>query len=194
MLDSSLLMCVLLFSALPSAGHMLEADAVDECRAVSDLATERGMPLAVVVSLAYHESKFDPDAKSKQGALGPLQALPRFYCPQYKHCKAKGRQGCYRLVSRCDLRSAGLDALSAFLSPRLRWADAKGTESVWRAPLWAGDFPRRVLEASLCKFVGCSVERKGRRSKHKRAFVRQILLHASWLQRSFVCRCSQVWR
>jgi len=34
-----------------------------------------------ILGIAWHESRFRPDAVSRQGAIGPLQILPKYFCP-----------------------------------------------------------------------------------------------------------------
>ena len=74
---------------------------MDVCLKVGLRAKEFGLPTAEVISIGYYESKFTESVVSSAGAMGPLQVIPRYFCP---NGRAKG----------CDLIAAGLKAIRKF--------------------------------------------------------------------------------
>jgi hypothetical protein len=78
------------------------------CEEVANAAIERGEDPALFVSLAWEESRFRY-VESSAGAVGPLQAIPRHWCPNGQE---RG----------CDLIEAGFLAYDAFRErfPELR--------------------------------------------------------------------------
>ena len=77
------------------------------CLAVTRYATAQGTSPELAAALAFHESRFNSNVVSGSGARGPLQVLPRVWCP-------RGR------VEGCDLVHTGLVALKAY---QRRWRD-----------------------------------------------------------------------
>ena len=73
-------------------------DRADVCAQVEQAARAAGVEPAFAVALSYTESRFSRDAVSSAGAAGPLQILPKYYCPE-------GRK------SGCDLIEAGIGAI-----------------------------------------------------------------------------------
>ena len=102
MSEFALLVCSLLLSVHPPASGIDTAVAIDTCGDVVDVAWSADVPVALVAALGYHESKYDPFAVSRSGALGPLQVLPVYSCPGGR---ARG----------CDVVAAGVGALRRFL-------------------------------------------------------------------------------
>ena len=70
------------------------------CMEVAAKADDAGLPIEVAVALAFTESRFNASAVSNAGAKGPLQVLPRFYCPG-------------RTERGCDLVLAGIKGLQS---------------------------------------------------------------------------------
>jgi hypothetical protein len=68
------------------------------CVDVAKAAAEAGFNPVLVVATAHEESKLREDLVSKVGAIGPLQIIPSYWCPNKN---AKG----------CDLIDAGIHAL-----------------------------------------------------------------------------------
>lgn len=66
-------------TAVPEVVKDLPSDWFNVCTEVVYRAEERGMSGAVAASVAWHESRFTRNAVSKDGAIGPLQAIPK-YC------------------------------------------------------------------------------------------------------------------
>lgn len=73
-------------------------DALTACLEVASVAERYKAPVELAVALAWHESRFDGSAVSREGAVGVLQVLPRYWCPD----------GCY-------LPEAGVLALKRWL-------------------------------------------------------------------------------
>ena len=66
-----------------------------------------GVPLGLLTRLAFRESRFRSDRCSAKGACGPLQAIPRLWCPRIHPGWVSGRP--------CDLASSGVEALRYYL-------------------------------------------------------------------------------
>jgi len=64
------LLCALLLSGLPR--H-------DTCHAVAAEAQRQGVPVVVALAVGWQESRFNADAVSKRGAVGPLQVMPHHH-------------------------------------------------------------------------------------------------------------------
>ena len=80
------------------------------CVEVADKAREQGMDRYLALAMAWEESRFTPTAVSPEGAIGTMQVIPRWTCPN------RTRQG-------CDLVAAGVRAylswLGRYKEPRL---------------------------------------------------------------------------
>jgi len=64
------ILCALLLSGLPR--H-------DTCHAVAAEAQRQGVPVTVALAVGWQESRFNADAVSKRGAVGPLQVMPHHH-------------------------------------------------------------------------------------------------------------------
>lgn len=84
------------------------------CMEVGRVADELELPVSLVVSVALEESRFVRNLKSKAGARGPLQIIPRYHCPDSmgRHRPHK-RRG---VLAGCDLITDGVKALRWFWS------------------------------------------------------------------------------
>ena len=71
------------------------------CVTLASKAEDYGLSIPEVVAIGYYESKFSMTAVSSAGAIGPLQILPRYFCPKRR---ARG----------CDVIAAGLKAVKKF--------------------------------------------------------------------------------
>ena len=82
------------------------------CMEVGKVAEDLELPVALVVSVALEESRFVRDLKSKAGARGPMQIIPRYHCPDPmgRHRPHK-RAG---VIAGCDLILDGVKALRWF--------------------------------------------------------------------------------
>ena len=110
------LVCLLALGEIVSAyggnippGH---EDRAAVCMEVGRTADNLDMPVSLVVSVALEESRFLRDLKSKAGARGPLQIIPRYHCPTAtgEH-KPHERRG---VLAGCDLITDGVKALRWF--------------------------------------------------------------------------------
>jgi soluble lytic murein transglycosylase-like protein len=72
------------------------------CVEVADKAREQGMDRYLALAMAWEESRFTPTAVSSEGAIGTMQVIPRWACPN------RTRQG-------CDLVAAGVRAYLSWL-------------------------------------------------------------------------------
>ncbi len=71
-------LCLLATADLPHDGVL---DRFEACASVAQEAGKRDFDPVLFVALAYEESRLDPTARSRHGARGPLQVLPRWHCP-----------------------------------------------------------------------------------------------------------------
>mgnify|MGYP003151979955 FL=1 len=115
-LDEMALICLLAMAEMVASyggnippGH---DDKAVVCLEVARTAEDLELPVALVVSVAYEESKFTKDLTSKAGARGPLQIIPRYHCPtpEGEH-KPHERRG---TLQGCDLVRDGVKALAWF--------------------------------------------------------------------------------
>ena len=78
-------------------------DRISVCISVMDAAVEVGAPPNLAAAVAWHESRFNDTAVSRAGAQGPMQVLPKYWCPDGK-------------LKDCDLLREGIRALSVYLA------------------------------------------------------------------------------
>lgn len=98
-------LCLLATAPLPD--RMVD-ERMPVCLEVATRAAEApDLDVYLVTAVAWEESKFHPDKESKAGARGPLQAIPKYFCPDGK-------------LEGCDLTLAGFTAMRRF---RARFAD-----------------------------------------------------------------------
>lgn len=50
------------------------------CMAIATAADQRNLPVRLALAVAWNESRFDYYAVGRSGEVGPLQALPRYWC------------------------------------------------------------------------------------------------------------------
>lgn len=178
MVDVLATLCLSILAVFPAERFPDHNRAFHECYLVGVEAAKNEAPVEVALSLAYHESNFDPGVVSPSGARGSLQVIPRWHCPGYRTCKRElGWRAC---LEECDFRASGIDALNAFL---LKHRKGEG----------APRFSDPQLQKALCGYIGCEVdgpERHLQTNKARIAFVRSIIRHARWFERMNACRCS----
>ena len=92
--------CALLLSAHPMKDND-RANRTAVCIHVGKAALDADLDPAVIISVAWYESALNPRAVSSAGAVGPLQVLPRYFCPRKR-------------VKGCDLTQAGIRAFKAW--------------------------------------------------------------------------------
>lgn len=112
--------------------------ATETCEDIAAAAMVEGVPVELAVALAYTESRLNPKAKSRAGALGPLQVIPRWHCPDRR------RRG-------CDLVAAGVRALVRYRAIYGPWRRAlchwnSGNVCVRRSKTFAEIVLRRASE------------------------------------------------
>ena len=71
------------------------------CVDLAAKAIDESLDPSLMISIAWVESRFDPKAISRAGAIGVLQILPRYFCPN------RSRRG-------CDTIKAGFKAWRAW--------------------------------------------------------------------------------
>lgn len=69
-------LCAALLADQGHGANVSSAVARATCEQVVQVAQEEGVPPALAVSLAWHESRFDPKARGPRGARGPMQVMP----------------------------------------------------------------------------------------------------------------------
>jgi len=72
------------------------------CLDVASVARAEGVPMSLAVAVAWEESKFYERAKSRAGAHGPMQVLPKYHCPS-------------GTLKGCDLVLSGVLTLKKYL-------------------------------------------------------------------------------
>lgn len=59
---------------------------VVQCSKVMREAERQGVDQHIAVAVAWKESRFNPRARSKVGAVGVMQIIPRYWCPNKRRC------------------------------------------------------------------------------------------------------------
>lgn len=160
MSEFAMLICSVLLSVLPHSATVTEDIGLDVCGVVADTAWDGDAPVPLTVALAYHESKMDPYAVSRAGAIGPLQILPMWTCPEVMECRRAGKRRCSKLASECNPIEQGVVTVRRLLV-RNRWDRRR----------------------AVCAYTGCAVT-------GNTGFVAQVLATTSWLESSLECQCS----
>lgn len=90
---------------------------LETCSAIAEEAKSQGVDPSLAVSVAWMESRFYYHAKNKKsGALGPMQILPRYWCPN-----TAGIWSIHRAdgdVKNCNTLKQGVFALKYFVRTR----------------------------------------------------------------------------
>lgn len=81
------------------------------CYNVANIAQEEGLDPVLAVSVAFTESRMIPTAESSEGAVGAMQVIPKYCCPNRK------KQG-------CDLIKAGVNTLQRLKTRHKQWGKA----------------------------------------------------------------------
>jgi len=76
-------------------------DRLETCFEVAINAEANGFDPVLLVSLTYEESRFHRGAVSQVGAQGPMQVMPKYFCPGGK-------------VRGCNLVAAGMRAFATY--------------------------------------------------------------------------------
>jgi soluble lytic murein transglycosylase-like protein len=102
------------------------------CADVAATALGHGVSPRLAVAVAWHESRLARVAESGEGALGPMQVIPRWWCPD-------------RVAEGCNLVTAGVVALKTY-TERHGLADGLARYNAGNDPgPKARDYARRVL-------------------------------------------------
>lgn len=80
-----------------------QLESMETCYSVGAAMAARGISPELGIALSYTESRFNRRAVSSAGAVGPLQVIPKWFCPR------RTRKG-------CDLIEAGADALVRYIA------------------------------------------------------------------------------
>lgn len=110
--------CTLLFHLFISitGGYASDEDVrVMTCEAVYEEAELQGLDPIIAVSVAWMESRWVPDAHNrKSGAIGPLQMLPKYWCPdRHGEWHVNGEH-----VKTCNTVRWGVNALRYYVQRR----------------------------------------------------------------------------
>lgn len=81
--------------------------ALPVCAEVAFKSMVAGVRPSLLTRRAFDESRFRRDVCSPRGACGPLQAIPRYWCPRVHPGWARG--------AACDLVAAGVEAKRYYL-------------------------------------------------------------------------------
>ena len=104
---NALLYCTMLVNFLPSLNESVRMERESTCQLLVAEAERQGEDSFLVTALAWHESRMQylnrsgKVVRSRVGAIGPLQVIPRIWCED-------------RTGETCDLVEAGVRALKRF--------------------------------------------------------------------------------
>ena len=96
------MLCISLLSVEDMSEEKLYSRA-DNCEELWHLSEEQGLDPLLMLAISHTESRFNKKAKSRAGAMGMMQVLPRYFCPK------KGP---------CDYTAAGFKAWKAWSKKR----------------------------------------------------------------------------
>lgn len=113
-------MCITMFYVFLTITGGIERDLherLETCSAVAEEAIVQGVDPKLAISVAWMESRFYPDAKNKKsGAVGPMQILPHYWCPN-----KKGEFSIHRsdgVAKGCNTLKQGVYALGYYVRTR----------------------------------------------------------------------------
>jgi soluble lytic murein transglycosylase-like protein len=81
---------------------------IQTCYDVANIAQQEGLDPILAVAVAFTESRLIPTAESSEGAVGAMQVIPKYCCPNRK------KQG-------CDLIKAGVNTLQRLKTRHKQW-------------------------------------------------------------------------
>lgn len=102
------------------------------CMVIANGAAGRNLPVRLTLAVAWNESRFDYYAVSPVGAIGPLQAMPQYWC------RAKP---CNRIV-------AGLRALAYYLDRHPTYKVALARYNGCKSSCGRSKYARKVLKTA----------------------------------------------
>ena len=138
------------------------------CIQVLQAAEERGLPLPLVASLSWHESRFHDDRTSRAGAVGPLQVLPKFWCK----------------ADPCDHIEAGLNALQWYIQKTQNYSSAICRYNAGTCSRLSSAWSKKVIQTA--RFLTAQVTRSFTCSSHTQ---KQATTHQS--KSSITASCLQ---
>lgn len=119
-------------------------ESLNVCEEVAEASLKAGVNEQLALAVAVEETRLRHLHNKKSGARGPLQALPKYWCPK------KGK---------CDYVEAGVDALKYYLedSPSERKAVERFAGQGKRARDYAERVMRRLktIRALILAVEGC---------------------------------------
>lgn len=59
---------------------------IEQCVKVMNEADEQGVDLEIAAAVAWKESRFKENQISEKGAVGVMQIIPRYWCPNKRRC------------------------------------------------------------------------------------------------------------
>lgn len=83
------------------------------CEEIAQTSIDLGIDPALAISIAIEESGLEEGLVSKVGAQGPLQIIPRYFCPDKKGVVAPRKSR--GVLQGCDLTYYGVKAIDWFL-------------------------------------------------------------------------------
>ena len=83
--ETLMFLCVSILSSEPMPEKTM-SKLSGNCVELATKAEDYGHDPLMVIAIGHTESRFKKNAKSKAGAVGMMQALPKYYCPKSRHC------------------------------------------------------------------------------------------------------------
>lgn len=112
MTNSAVSICLVLFGIHAPSQAIPDDVALATCVRAFNAAESAGEDPVEVAAQAGIESRWNPDARAKDGSVGALQVKPRFFCPD-------------KTEAGCDLVVAGIRARKAWRAAARRTFGAK---------------------------------------------------------------------
>lgn len=134
----------------PPQGEQLD-NKMETCWAIVEEAYEQDIDPALAITIAFNESRLRTNAKSSKGAQGPLQAIPRLWCPDKN---GKWTANGEHIEKGCDLVEAGVRALKYYTQTKPSLHEALRAYGGGKATAYANRvcaLLRRVHDATQCK-------------------------------------------
>ena len=131
-----LLLCTTLVG-LEELPEKKQSTLISNCVELGERAEAYGLDPSLMISIGHTESRFNKKAKSRAGAMGMLQVLPKYFCPK------KGR---------CDYTDAGFEAWT-------RWSNKRTTKEA----LCRYNSGRKCAESKRASYYSRTVLKKLRR-------------------------------
>ena len=138
------------------AKEPIQKNRMKACVKVATEARTAGVPPALMVAIAWVESRYNPTVVSSAGAVGILQVIPRYHCPKKT---AKGCNTIKRgvlLMRRLIKRYGVLKALASYNAGPRRWKLGVGyARLVMRLQRKVERAPRQDYAHAMRCFYSC---------------------------------------